>query len=100
MLHHTRPVQPKQIHQRNRRLTLYLQMHRPSISLIDLMQDCTIETRDQKRQESNRRSTSLRRVGRVVDVVWRDIGEIRVGGVLLHVELVDEVVEDGGLNVW
>ena len=33
----------------------------------------------------------------MVDIVGRDVGEIGVGGVLLHVELVDEVEEDGVL---
>ena len=37
------------------------------------------------------------RVGRVVDVVWGDVGQVGGGGVLLDVELVDEVEEDGVL---
>lgn len=39
------------------------------------------------------------RVGRVVDVVLADVGQVGVGGVLLDVELVDEVEEDGVLLV-
>ena len=37
------------------------------------------------------------RVGRVVDVVWGDVGQVGGGGVLLDVELVDEVEKDGVL---
>ena len=37
------------------------------------------------------------RVGRVVDVVWGDVGQVGGGGVLLDVKLIDEVEEDGVL---
>ena len=72
-------------------------MHHADVLLKRLMQDRPVQARDQVGQERNRRGAALRSIRAVVDIVGRDIGEIGVGGVLLHVELVDEVEEDGVL---
>lgn len=75
-------------------------MHDANVLLKRLVQDGAVQARDQKGQELNRSGAALRSVRAMVDIVGRDVGEVGVGGVLLHVELVDEVEEDGVLLRW
>ena len=75
-------------------------MHHADVLLKRFMQDRPVQARDQVGQEGNRGGAALRSVRAMVDVVGRDVGEIGVGGVLLHVELVDKVEEDGVLLGW
>ena len=74
MLNNTTPIQPKQIHQRQQRLAIHLQMHHPNIPIKRLMQDRPIQARDQIAQERDGGGTALRREGRVVYVVGTDVG--------------------------
>ena len=97
MLDDTAPIQAEQIDQRQQRLAQHLEMHDANVLLKRLMQDRPVQARDQVGQEGDRCGAALRRIRAVVDVVGRDVGEVGVGGVLLHVELVDEVEEDGVL---
>lgn len=96
MLHHARPVQPKHI--RHRRLAPgNIQMHKSDASFKRLVHNRTVNARNQVLQERNGGGAPLGRVGRVVDVVWGDVGQVGGRGVLEDVELVDEVEEDGVL---
>jgi len=97
MLHNTAPVHAEQIHQRQQRAAVNLEVHHPDVVLERLVQDRPVQARDQERQEGDGGGAALRCVGRVVDVVGRHVGQVGVCGVLLDVELVDEVEEDGVL---
>ena len=72
-------------------------MHEPNIPIKRLVHDGPAHARDQVLQVRDGGGASLGRVGRVVDVVRGDVGQVGGGGVLLDVELVDEVEEDGVL---
>lgn len=72
-------------------------MHHADVALERLVQDRAVQARDQVREEGDGGGAALGREGRVVDVVRGDVGQVGVGGVLLDVELVDEVEEDGVL---
>lgn len=99
MLHHASAIQPEHI--RHGQLpSANIQMHKPNASIKGLMHDRPVHARDQVLEELDGGRAPLRRVGRVVDVVWGDVGQVGGGGVLEHVELVDEVEEDGVLLAW
>ena len=72
-------------------------MHEPNIPIKGLVDNGPAHAGDQVLEEGDGGSASLGRVGRVVDVVRGDVGQVGGGGVLLDVELVDEVEEDGVL---
>ena len=72
-------------------------MHEPNIPIKGLVDNGPAHAGDQVLEEGDGGGASLGRVGRVVDVVWGDVGQVGGGGVLLDVELVDEVEEDGVL---
>lgn len=96
MLHDARPVHSEHI--RHRQLARCdVQMHKPNVRVKGLVHNRPVYARNQVLEEGNGGGTALRRVGRVIDVVWGDIGEIGGLGVLEDVELVDEVEEDGVL---
>lgn len=97
MLDDTAPVHAEEIRQRQQGRALNLEMHHADVSLKRLVQDRAVQAGDQVREESNGGGAALGREGRVVDVVRGDVGQVGVGGVLLDVELVDEVEEDGVL---
>ena len=61
------------------------------------MHNRPVHARDEVLQVVDGGLAALWRVGRVVDVVWGDVGQVGGGGVLKDVELVDEVEEDGML---
>ena len=69
-------------------------MHKPNVSLKRLVHNGALHARDQILEERDGGGAPLRRVGRVVDVVWGDVGQIRGGGVLEDVEHVDEIEKD------
>ena len=96
MLHDARPIQAK--HVRDRQLPARnVQMHEPDVVVERLVHDGPVHARDQILEEGDGGGASLRRVGRVVDVVRIDVGQVGGRGVLEGVELVDEVEEDGVL---
>lgn len=96
MLHNASPIQPKHI--RHRHLAPRdIQMHKPNAALERLVHDGPVHARDQVLEESDSGRTPLGRVGRVVDVVRGDVGQVGGRGVLEDVQLVDEVEEDGVL---
>ena len=94
MLHHPSTIQPEHI--RHRRGSIRnIQMHEPNIPIKGLVDNGPAHAGDQVLEERDGGGASLGRVGGVVDVVWGDVGQVGGGGVLLDVELVDEVEEDG-----
>ena len=96
MLHDTRPFHPEHI--RHRRLQLInVQMNESNTPIERLVNDGTVHARDQELEELDGGCTALGCVGRVVDVVRGDIGQVCGLGVLKDVELLDEVEEDGVL---
>lgn len=97
MLDDTTAVHAEEIRQRQQRGALHLKMHHPNVPLKRLMQDSAVQAGDQEREEGDGGGAALGREGGVVDVVRGDVGQVGVGGVLLDVELVDEVEEDGVL---
>lgn len=88
------PIESEKIHQRQRWLSLDLEVHSADIAVVDLVQDRPVLAGDQKGQELDRGLATLWCIGAMIDVVGGDVGQVGVGGVLLHVELVDEVEED------
>ena len=100
MLDDAAPVQAEEIGQGQQRLAVHLEMDHADIVLKGLVQDGAVERGDQERQEADRGGAALGRVRAVVDVVRGDVGEVGVCGVLLDVQLVDEVEEDSTLLAW
>ena len=96
MLHHASTIQPKHIRHRQRPAR-NIQMHKPNVCIKSLVHNGAVHARDEVLQVVDGGLAALWRVGRVVDVVWRDVGQVGGGGVLEDVELVDEVEEDGKL---
>ena len=92
-------IQPKHI-RHGQRPSSNVQMHESNASIKGLVRDRPVHARDQVIEEFNGGGTSLRRVGRVIDVVWVDVGQVGGGGILEDVELVDEVEKDGVLLAW
>ena len=96
MLHHASAIQPEHIRDRRRSIG-NAQMHEPNISIKGLVDNGPAHAWDQVLEECDGGGASLGRVGGVVDIVWGDVGQVGGGGILLDVELVDEVEEDGVL---
>lgn len=99
MLHHASAVQTEHICH-GQLPSGDIQMHKPNVSVKSLVHDRPAHARDQILEELYGGRAPLRRVGRVVDVVRGDVGQVGGGGVLEHVELVDKVEEDGVLLAW
>ena len=97
MLHDTAAIKTEEVRKRQQGLAVNLKMNHPNIPVKGLVQDGAIQRGNQKRQERDGGCSALRSVRAVVDVVGRHVGQVGVRGVLLDVELVDEVEEDGVL---
>ena len=97
MLDDTAPIHAEEIRQCQQRGALHLEMHHPNVPLKCLVQNSAVQAGDQEREEGDGGGAALGREGGVVDVVRGHVGQVGVGGVLLDVELVDEVEEDGVL---
>lgn len=97
MLHNTAPVHAEEIRQRQQGRALHLKMHHPNVPLKRLVQDSAVQAGDQERKEGNGGGAALGREGGMVNIVRGDVSQVGVGGVLLDVELVDEVEENGVL---
>ena len=87
-------IESEKVHQRQWGLAIHLQVHRADIAVKSLVQNRPVLAWDQEGQELDGGFTTLWCIGTVIDVVGRDVGQVGIGGVLLHVELVDEVEED------
>ena len=72
-------------------------MHEPDAPVERLVYDRPVHAWDQVLEEGDGGGPALGGVGRVVDVVRGDVGQVGGRGVLEDVELVDEVEEDGVL---
>lgn len=75
-------------------------MHEPNIIVKRLVHNRPLHARDQVLEELDGGGAPLRRERRVVDVVRGNVGQVGGCRVLEHVELVDEVEEDGVLLAW
>lgn len=100
MLDDTASIESEKVHQRQWGLAIHLKVYRADIAIVSLVQDRPVLAWDQEGQELDGGCTTLWCIGTVIDVVGRDVGQVRVRGVLLHVELVDEVEEDRVLLGW
>ena len=97
MLHNAAPIQPEDIRNGQWRLGEHLEVDQADVGIKSLMQDLPFHTGDQLAEEGDGDVTALGGVGAVVDIVWGDVGQEGIGGILLDVELVEEVEEDGVL---
>lgn len=97
MLHNTAPIHPEDIRNSQRRLGKHLKVDHAYVGIESLMQDLPFHTGDQLAEEGDGDFTALGGVGAVVGIVWGHVGREGIGGVLLDVELVEEVEEDGVL---
>ena len=98
MLHNARPVHSEHI--RHRHLARRnVQMHKPNVRVEGLVHNRPVHAGNQVLEEGNGGCAPLRCVGRVVDVVWGDVGKVGGLRILEDVELVDEVEKDGVLLV-
>lgn len=97
MLDDTAPIHAEEIRQRQQGRALHLKMHHANVPLKCLVQNSAVQAGDQEREEGDGGGAALGREGGVVDVVRGHVGQVGVGGVLLDVELVNEVEEDGVL---
>lgn len=72
-------------------------MHKTNATFERFVHNGPVHARDQILKEGDGCGTPLGRVGRVVDVVRGDVGQVGGRGVLEDVELLDEIEEDGVL---